>query len=185
MSKLVDLTGQRLGRFVVLDRAENSPKDNRARWLCRCDCGKTKIVEGKALRSGNTQSCGLGQCWGKRSVTHGQSGNRYQGKKASPSYGSWAAMKQRCLDPNAERYPKYGALGVTITPRWLGPDGFSNFLADLGERPPGTSLGRKNDIGNYEPGNVSWQTSAEQVANWRPDRNLGGGKRKSIQQIAA
>jgi len=79
-------------------------------------------------------------------------------------------MNTRCLNPNHVKYPKYGGAGITIGPRWVGPDGFSNFLADLGERPEGTTLGRKGDIGNYEPGNCSWQTQAEQIANRRPDR---------------
>jgi hypothetical protein len=79
-------------------------------------------------------------------------------------------MKARCLNPNHVKYPKYGGAGIKISLRWIGPDGFKNFLADLGERPAGTSLGRKGDVGNYEPGNVAWQTLAEQVANRRPDR---------------
>jgi hypothetical protein len=92
-------------------------------------------------------------------------------------------MKSRCTNPNAEKYPKYGGAGVLICDRWL--NSFENFLADMGERPHGTSQGRFGDVGNYEVGNVSWQTWAEQVANRRPDRNVGGGKKKSIQQIAA
>ena len=57
MSKIIDLTNQRFGRLLVIERAENS-SDGRARWKCLCDCGKEKVIRGKDLRSGNTQSCG-------------------------------------------------------------------------------------------------------------------------------
>lgn len=46
-----------------------------------------------------------------------------------------------------------------VCERWLV---FENFLADMGERPARTTLGRVLDIGNYEPGNVFWQTRSEQ-----------------------
>ena len=57
MPKPIDLTGQRFGRFTVLSRAKNN-KDGRAMWLCRCDCGNERVVMGKCLRNGHTQSCG-------------------------------------------------------------------------------------------------------------------------------
>ena len=57
MSKCIDLTGQKFNYWYVLKRVENS-KDGRARWLCRCKCGKEKIVDGKSLRSGHSKSCG-------------------------------------------------------------------------------------------------------------------------------
>lgn len=57
MPKPIDLTGQRFGRFTVVSRAENN-KDGRAMWLCKCDCGNERVVMGKCLRNGHTQSCG-------------------------------------------------------------------------------------------------------------------------------
>lgn len=57
MPKPIDLTGQRFGRFTVVSRAQNN-KDGRAMWLCKCDCGNERIVTGKCLRNGHTQSCG-------------------------------------------------------------------------------------------------------------------------------
>lgn len=53
---LIDMLGQKCGRLTVISRAEN--KGTRAYWNCLCDCGNTKIVEGKRLRTGHTQSCG-------------------------------------------------------------------------------------------------------------------------------
>jgi len=53
----IDLTGNRYGRWMVLERTGND-KRGRARWLCRCDCGNEKIVAGASLRSGASRSCG-------------------------------------------------------------------------------------------------------------------------------
>ena len=55
--RLIDLTGQRFGRLVVMERAENDRNKN-PRWKCRCDCGKETVVLGHLLRTGNTRSCG-------------------------------------------------------------------------------------------------------------------------------
>lgn len=73
-------------------------------------------------------------------------------------------MKQRCLNPLATGYERYGGRGVKICERWL--NSFENFLADMGERPDETSLDRyPNNRGDYEPGNCRWATREEQEAN--------------------
>ena len=92
-------------------------------------------------------------------------------------------MRYRCLNPNSIGWPKYGGANppVTIYQSWLGEDGFNNFLADIGERPPGTTLGRFLDTGNYEPGNVAWQTPAEQAAEQKKKR---AAKTQSLQKAA-
>lgn len=61
MSRLIDLTGKRFGRLVVMERAEyyTSPSyQSVPLWRCRCDCGAECIVAGKSLRYGQTRSCG-------------------------------------------------------------------------------------------------------------------------------
>lgn len=57
---VIDLTGQRFGKLTVLERdsRENHPGKRTAYWICKCDCGNIKVVEGNSLRSGKTKSCG-------------------------------------------------------------------------------------------------------------------------------
>lgn len=57
MPKLIDLTGKRFERLIVIER-DFSKSTKATMWLCRCDCGKTVIVNGKHLKSGHSKSCG-------------------------------------------------------------------------------------------------------------------------------
>lgn len=91
--------------------------------------------------------------------------------KQSPTYTTWREMKRRCLDPGRPDFRWYGARGVQVTPRWLGPEGFLNFLEDLGERPDGHTLDRVDSDGHYEPENCQWLDLGE---NCR--RSRGGGR---------
>lgn len=90
-------------------------------------------------------------------------GHTQQGGKISPTYSSWRAMLARCENPKHPEYPHYGAQGIEVCARW---QTFQNFVADMGERPAGTSLDRfpKRD-GGYEPGNCRWATPTEQQRN--------------------
>jgi hypothetical protein len=73
-------------------------------------------------------------------------------------------MKRRCEVPGDKDFPRYGARGIAVCPRWS--KSFIDFLADMGVRPPGTSIDRfPNNRGNYEPGNCRWGTPIEQARN--------------------
>src|SRR5271157_2808802 len=87
------------------------------------------------------------------------------GRKTSPTYRSWTMMRVRCSDPKCDFWSDYGGRGIKVCARW---DKFENFLADMGERPEGTSIDRWPDQdGNYEPGNCRWATAKEQMRNTR------------------
>ena len=74
-------------------------------------------------------------------------------------------MLQRCFNPHSKAYLYYGGRGITVCERWLI---FENFYADMGDPPPGMSIDRIDNEGNYEPGNCKWSTASEQVRNRRP-----------------
>lgn len=82
----------------------------------------------------------------------------------SPTYSSWLSMRYRCTNENSDNYHLYGGRGISICDRW---NDFVNFLADMGERPPGTSLDRVDPDGNYTPSNCRWATPKQQARNRR------------------
>ena len=56
MPKRIDLTNQKYGKLTVIEKAANI--GDRTAWLCKCDCGNTKIIRTKELRNGIVKSCG-------------------------------------------------------------------------------------------------------------------------------
>lgn len=156
----IDMAGQRFGRLLVRSFVETRGKSTKkAYWLCTCDCGNECVTSGANLRSGSTKSCGClyDTATGKSRSWHGMS--------RSKTYATWASIQARCYNPNQSCYSKYGALGVTVCARWR--RSFEDFLADMGERPPGKTLDRINPFGNYEPQNCKWATHEEQSLNKR------------------
>lgn len=94
---------------------------------------------------------------------------------------SYNGMKHRCLNKNAKRYSRYGGRGITVCDRWL--QSFKNFYVDMGPRPEGTTLERRDNDGNYEPNNCCWATPREQSNNMRRNKHIEfNGKRKTIAQ---
>jgi hypothetical protein len=172
MPNQLNLVGQRFGRVLVIASA-GVPlgRTNRA-WLCRCDCGEERVLFGISLASGNNKSCG---CYRQdRLIKHGQSN--------SPTYCSWKSMHSRCSNPNKHDWNNYGGRGIKVCAQWSGPQGFQQFLLDMGERPPGTTLDRyPNNDGNYEPGNVRWATPKQQRANQRPKPRLSDASNAVLQ----
>ncbi len=93
--------------------------------------------------------------------THGHSTHT----SYSSTYHSWHNMKQRCLNPNNPRWDDYGGRGIYIYGPWI--DSFEEFLKDMGERPPNTSLDRIDNDWWYEPGNCRWASNSTQRTNQR------------------
>ncbi len=155
MNKLIDLTGIAFGEWKVIERKESSSPPTR--WLCKCTCGTVRAVVGKSLRQGLSTSCGCTS----RPTTHGHS----RKGKVSPTYKCWLAMRRRCLataPPFVRQH--YADRGIRVCDRW---SRFGNFLSDMGERPPGSTLERINNDGDYCPSNCQWTDRRSQSRNTR------------------
>jgi len=155
--KLLDLTGNRFGRLTAIERAANI--GTATAFHCVCDCGNAVVVRGRSLRLGDTQSCG---CFRAEKMAAKQTRH---GGYGSPTYRSWRAMIARCTKASHHQFKDYGGRGIQIFGPWLSD--YATFLTDMGERPDGTTLDRKNNDGHYAPGNCRWATRLEQNRNKR------------------
>lgn len=101
-----------------------------------------------------------------------------------PLYKVWSNVKDRCNNPNNPYFHNYGGRGIRIHEAWMAS--FPAFLRDVGERPtPQHTLDRKDNNGNYEPGNVTWATKREQANNQRKNVMLTvNGKTQSLAEWA-
>lgn len=164
-----DLVGQRFGRLVVVERVGS--RGGRSLWRCRCDCGGGVVTVGASLERALTKSCGCLQAESARrcgALADGAANIKHRGTIDHPAeYHVWKGMVRRGTGKGSAKDRELYR-GISICARWLS---FANFIADMGPRPPGTSLDRTNNSLGYEPGNVRWATAVEQANNRRPRRS--------------
>lgn len=165
MGKLFDATGKTFGRLTALHEVDplyRSDGTRLRRYLFVCECGTKKEMLLQNVKSGVSRSCGCRM--GK--MRHGHAGLE------TPTYRTWQAMRARCHNPKHSAYPRYGARGIQVCERWR--NSFDAFLADMGERPDGSTLDRIDGSKGYEPGNCRWATTAQQFENKRVCRDESG-----------
>ena len=172
-ARIDNLAGKRFGRWTVIEYSHRSPVTKRVLWSCRCDCGTVKAVTVLSLKNGMSRSCGC------LASDVARERNYKHGLNSHPLRSVYQGMKQRCLNPKAPEYENYGSRGIAVRPCWQ--ESFVNFLADMGERPPQTTLERIDNDGPYSPDNCRWATIKEQCNNTRQNRILEyDGKRLTL-----
>lgn len=143
-------------KYSMLTVIEELPIGRNGRvFNCKCDCGNMHQVLMQHLVRFKIKSCGCHRR--KTSTRHGMWESR--------EYSSWENMLQRCLNPKAKKYYLYGGRGITVCDRWK--ESFINFYNDMGPRPSGTSLDRKDGEKGYYKDNCKWSTFREQLVNVR------------------
>lgn len=160
-----DLVGYVFGRLTVVGRA-TVPSKPWQRWLCHCECGNEVATATGALTDGLTQSCGcLHRDRMLENPPHLKHGHTV-GRNFSVEYKAWQSMLHRVRGDDPRHKIRYVDRGIKACDRWLGSEGFENFLADMGPKPsPKHTLDRINNDGGYEPGNCRWATWAVQRRN--------------------
>lgn len=127
--RLIDITGLRFGRLVVLKIVRRSTS---VRWLCRCDCGVEKLILGSSgLRSGGTKSCGClnREVATKRQTIHGMYFHKFS--------GIWKGMMSRCYRKKDKNYKNYGERGIKVCKKWHNP---VTFISWYESQSPATGL---------------------------------------------
>jgi hypothetical protein len=157
--RVPNLVGVRFGRLLVLEHLGIAPGKTNRRWRTVCDCGVFKDISAGTLNDGSTQSCGSCVPYSPPNKTHMLS--------KTSIYTIWTGMIQRCENPNELSYKRYGAVGIKVCERW---HTFENFLADMGPRPDGLTLDRKDNALGYGPDNCRWATTIEQGRNRKTNR---------------
>ena len=90
--------------------------------------------------------------------------------KGTPEWNTWCSMKARCSNPNDPYYHCYGGRGITVCKEWQ--NSFSAFYKDMGPRPTGKTLDRKDSDKGYNISNCKWSTPKEQARNRTNSRSL-------------
>lgn len=146
------LIGKKHGMLTVT--GESFKSDSGAICFnCVCDCGNNVVCTMNKLNS-KSPHCG---CVPRSSTDK----RRYVfSEEDAYTAASWRAMVMRCTNKNHAAYSDYGAIGIKVCERWLepAPQGFFNFLEDMGHRPKETSLNRINGSTEYSKDTCEWAT---------------------------
>ena len=174
MGRFHDLTGQRFGQLLVIERAEDKTTGSKPKtmWRCLFDCGKETVVWGSSLTQGTTVSCGC------KKRKHG-----FANKERL--YETWQNMKRRCNNPRNKRYKQYGARGIKVCAEWEHDYvAFRNWAMSNGYADDLT-IDRIDVDKGYSPDNCRWVGAKIQANNMTRNRFITfRGKTMTLSQWA-
>jgi hypothetical protein len=187
MSKRLEIKeGDKFNRLTVISEAPQRRGSYRY-FNVVCDCGKYSTVFLGKLKNGSTKSCGCfsAENAAKRNFRHGGS----VGGVLDKEYVTWSNMTDRCRRPKNQKYKNYGARGISVCNEWLGENGYSNFLSDMGKKPiidnVRYTIERRDVNGNYCKENCYWGTDEIQANNKTTSHFIEHlGEKKTIAQWA-
>lgn len=184
ISKRIEVArvGDRFGRLVVMQKVNRklyrSHVNSRPCFICRCDCGKFKLILAASVVGGGTRSCGClrREMTRKRMTQHGHA----KRSGHSREFNIWMGIKKRCYSQKNPSYKNYGGRGITMCQKWL--FSFSAFLRDMGPIPSNRhSIERLDNDRGYDPGNCVWLLRSLQNRNRRTTVWIVvGGERKTL-----
>ena len=167
---MYDLTGERFGRLLVIERC-GSDKSKNALWRCICDCGNETVKSGIYLRNGDTRSCG---CLHKETVSKRMSTHRLSRTRL---YRVWSGIKNRCYNPNTDNYKYYGEVGIGMCDEWR--NNFEAFLEwsisngyDENAKAQECTIDRIDTSKGYSPDNCRWANHTIQCNNQTSNKLL-------------
>jgi transcription elongation factor Elf1 len=170
--RVVDLSGQTFGDWLVLSYAQRRKTDTL--FWCRCVCGNIKLVIANTLKKGSSKSCGCKsrERASQKMIKHGMA--------STPTYKSWHAMIQRTQGKGGHQ--SYVDRGIDVCDEWLSFDGF---FADMGVRPKGCSLDRIDNSKGYCLQNCRWADGLTQANNKDTNRReIVDGELMTVTQAA-
>ena len=173
--------GDKFGRLTVIDFAGHErSKNGQSKLLvkCRCDHGGNTnipphigIYRACNLTRGDTKSCGCLKIEKQNTVPIGNKYGETHGYSNEKLYAKFTGMKQRCYNPNTDRYKNYGGRGIGICNDWLqNPNNFYKWAYENGYH-FGMSIERKDINKGYSPENCTFIPMEDQSKN-RTDTHM-------------
>lgn len=150
--------GTRSHRLVTTGKAKTM--NNHSYVEVKCDCGNIKYVKFSHFKDGSTKSCGCLRV---------ESAKKRRYIKNHRLYYIYRSMKDRCNNPNASNYHRYGGRGIKIYKEWDTYKNFENWALKNGYS-DNLSIDRIDNDGNYEPSNCRWTDNITQANNTRTNR---------------
>lgn len=168
--------GKRENMLTVIGIADREPSDKCWKLLCQCDCGNTCKLTPYQFNQSKIKSCGCLRHIGRQTLDN---------RTKHPLYGTWKQMLNRCENPNAPNYSRYGKKGISVCDEWHDFWKFVEWSDSIGGKPKSYTLDRINGSLGYSPQNCRWADQNTQANNKSSSRYIEyNGVSKTIKQWA-